>query len=131
MIFKTIWIHCMNQNTLLICLGLFIISCTKKTYENKSSYELKVNETVEIYYSTNSCCYYCFAEEQNLNHLEFVEEKTIDRGPKNCDGCNYIAAYVFRAITPGIDTVKLKHATASEPCRDAEIPAEEFIIVIK
>ncbi len=110
---------------------LSTLCCTQKTYENKPFYKLKVNETVEIYYSTNSCCYYCFAEDQNLNHIEFLEDKTIDSGPKDCAGCNFVAAFVFRAKSPGIDTVKLLHSVASKPCEEAEGPPEEYIIQVE
>ena len=122
---------CGNQNILIFFTLLFISSCYQKTYENQTNYQLKVNETVEIYYSTNSCCYYCFASEQNLNHIEYIEEKTVDSGPKDCAGCNFTAAYVFKAKSPGIDTVKLKHSTANESCTDANIIPEEYIIEVK
>ena len=81
----------------LILIYLLICGCTEKVYENKPVYEINVDETVEIYYSTNSCCYYCFSEKQNLSHIEFLEEKSIDSGPDDCAGCNFTKAYVFKA----------------------------------
>lgn len=107
-----------------------IFSCQKKTFENKPQYELKVNEIVEIYYSTNSCCYYCLLDESDLRHLELIEEKTVDPGPRNCDGCNYVAAFIFKAISSGVDTIKLNHATATEPCQTNDIP-EKYVVVVK
>ncbi len=121
----------MKQSRILIFICLLFFACSQKTYENKPVYELKIGETVEIFYSTNSCCYYCFAEEQNLKHIEFVEDKTIDSGPKDCAGCNYTAAYVFKAQSVGTDTVKIKHVVASKSCEEAEGPPEEYIIHVK
>lgn len=121
----------MNHPILLLLTCLLIVSCSEKTYENQKTYELTVNETVEIYYSTNSCCQYCFAEEQNLNNIEFLEEKILDNGPEGCAGCNYVAAYVFRAISPGTDTIKLKYSVASESCWEADIIPEEYIVIVR
>lgn len=108
----------------------FIIGCGLISYENQTHYELAIDETVEIYYSTNSCCYYCFAEEQNLRHIEYIEKKTLDSGPTDCDGCNSTSAYIFKAISAGIDTIRLKHTVASVSCEDADVAPEEYIVKV-
>lgn len=110
---------------------LYLSACSSPTYDNQAKYELAVGEKLDIYFSTNSCCQYCFAAAQNLRHIEFLEEKTLDSGPRDCAGCNFVAAYVFRAISPGIDTVQLNHSVASESCPEAEGPPEMYIVVVK
>lgn len=118
-----------------LLISFLILGCTSKTetkkYENKPIYKLKIGETVNIYYSTNSCCYYCFANEQKLMHIEFVEDKMIDKGPEGCDGCNYTAAYIFKAKSAGTDTIKLKSSAASLPCEESEGLAGKYIVIVK
>ena len=121
----------MKNSPALILICLLIFGCTEKIYENKPVYEINVDETVEIYYSTNSCCYYCFSEEQNLNHIEYLEEKSVDSGPDDCAGCNFTRAYIFKAMSPGIDTVKLSHSVASKPCGESNAPFEEYVVIVK
>ncbi len=121
----------MRKIIFLIFFALPFFSCEKKTFENKPQYELNVNETVEIYYSTNSCCYYCLVNGSDLQHIELITEKTVDPGPRDCNGCNYVAAYIFKATTPGVDTVKLNHATANKPCYGTEAPPEKYVVVVK
>ena len=119
---------------LLLLLGLILlmsVACSEKSYVNKLNYELKIGESVEIYYSTNSCCYYCFAKEQDLKHLTFIEEKTVDSGPENCSGCNFTGAFVFKATSVGFDTIKLKSTIASESCFDASVAPQEYFVRVQ
>ena len=121
----------MGQKIFLLISCVLLLNCSLRTYENQPTYELEVNETVEIYYSTNSCCNYCFTESQNLKHIEYLKEITVDSGPRDCAGCNFTAAFVFKAISPGRDTVRLRFSEASRPCEEVEVPTEEFIVVVK
>ncbi|MCC6722442.1 MAG: hypothetical protein IT243_09595 [Bacteroidia bacterium] len=117
---------------IIVCLLMY--GCTKpkeKSYNNKPVYELKIGETLEIYYTTNSCCYYCFAKEQKLEHIEFVEDKTVDKGPKDCDGCDYTSAFVFKAKTVGTDTVRIKNSVASEQCETSDNPTQKYVVIVK
>ena len=101
------------------------------SYKNKDRYEIKVGETVEIYYSTNSCCYYCLSNEKDLNHIKLIERITIGNGPEDCAGCNHTSAFVFKAESPGIDTVELKLLRATVNCDSNNVEAEKYVIEIK
>ena len=119
-----------RQNLWIVC-GLLLSGCWLISYENQAYYELEVGDLVEIYYSTNSCCYYCFSKQQNLEHLEFIEQKTVDSGPPGCAGCNYTSAYVFMAKSVGVDTIKLDMATGGEECGDRPTPLESYVVEIR
>jgi hypothetical protein len=121
----------MNQRLLLFLIGLInCISCNR--YENKKRYEIPVGKTVEIYYSTNSCCYYCLANENELKHIKFVDKKMIDPGPRDCEGCDYTGAFVFKTESKGVDTVKLKLIEATMECdTNDNITLERYIIEAK
>ena len=119
----------MKLIVILSLTSLFFYGCS--SYENKDKYEIKVGETVEIYYSTNSCCYYCITNEESLNHVKLIERKTIDNGPEDCEGCSYTAAFIFKAESVGIDTVELKLLGATMDCDSNEIKPEKYIIEIK
>ena len=111
----------------LITLSLFLNSCricrialdkvglytpqNKYLKKNKEEYKVKVGKTFEIFYKNNaSIRSFCkLSEKKNLNHIVLTNNKTIDCGPKDCDGCSCTKAYVFQAKSTGIDTVILKH----------------------
>ena len=107
------------------------IFCSCNSYENKDKYTVEVGDLIEIYYSTNSCCYYCLSNEEDLKNVELIEIKTIDKGPKNCDGCNFINSFVIKAKSVGIDTVKLKRLQATSDCSNNDVVPETYIIDIK
>ena len=119
----------MNKIIILLLATLFFISC--KSYENKNKYTVGVGKVVEIYYSTNSCCYYCFSNEKNLIHSKLLDRKTLDDGPDDCVGCNHTAAFIFKAKSIGIDTIKLKHVTATEDCDSSDVQPEIYVIEVK
>lgn len=106
-------------------LSLLVFGCTN--YENQPEYEIMVGETIDIYYSTNSCCYYCFENENSLNHLTVVGRETVDPGPSDCEGCNYTVALTFKATSIGSDTIRLKHLEALQDCSD-DVEPELYII---
>ena len=61
----------MHKATFILLLALSVSACT--SYENKNRYEVSVNEKAEIYYSTNSCCFYCVSNERQLKHVKLVK----------------------------------------------------------
>lgn len=115
----------------LIFLIIGIICSTCKQYENKDLYKISVGESIEVYYSTNSCCFYCIPNKQSLKHIALIGEKTIDKGPSNCDGCNYKAAFIFKALSSGMDTIKLKRSIASESCEESREQEEIYIVEVE
>jgi hypothetical protein len=119
----------MNRIIFLALIG--VVFCRCKEYENQNEYEVKIGETVEIYYTTNSCCYYCLSNEKDLKHVKLIERRKIDGGKKDCAGCNYTAAFVFKAVSIGIDTIELKLLGAAMDCDSNEVDSEEYIIRIK
>ncbi len=120
----------MKNNLILIVPALlWLTGC--KNYKNNDRYELRINERVEIYYSTNSCCYYCISNENQLKHIKLVENKTIDSGPSDCEGCNYTAAFVFEGKSKGKDTLELKNLVATMNCDSNNVNSEKYIIEVK
>lgn len=119
----------MKKIAFILLVGLSVAGCA--TYDNKERYELTVNENAEIYYSTNSCCFYCLANEDQLKHVKLVEQKTIDPGPSDCEGCNHTGAFVFVGTSVGVDTIQLKHLTATMNCDSSAIRVENYIIEVK
>jgi hypothetical protein len=103
----------------------------KKSYKNKPVYNVAVGESVEIYYSTNSCCFYCVANQMALKNVELIAEKNIKDDPEDCQGCNYVSAFVFKATSVGTDTVFLKNPTASSTCEDITFEPEVYVINVK
>ena len=117
----------LNSTFLLTAL---ITSCSN--YENKEYYEVKIGDEIEIYASTNSCCFYCFNDDTNLAHTEFKEIKRVDNGPSDCEGCNWTDAYVFEAKSEGSDTIILEHRVMIDSCNSLNSgEKEQYIIKVK
>lgn len=105
--------------------------CGCNTYKNKEHYEVAIGDTFEIYYSTNSCCYYCVANNDTLKHIKLIEDKIVNKDKSDCDGCDYTAAFSFKAISKGVDTVSLKLLEANSSCLDTTVSSEKYIIDVK
>lgn len=126
----------MNQAYLFIfCSIFFLFSCNHKSknidYTNTNEYNIKIGETVEIYYSTNSCCQYCIPDYQQLNHLEYIGEKTVLPMPKGCAGCNETNALMFKANSLGRDTIYGQIVAASRACPDSTKEMSKYIVTIE
>jgi len=116
-------------SSILLCLILH--GCENKVYNNKAKYEINVNETVEIYYTTNSCCYYCVSNEKELMHIKLIERKLIEAEPNDCIGCNHTSAFIFIGQSKGIDTIEVKGLGVTMNCDSNNVPPEKYIIEIK
>ncbi|WP_028982443.1 hypothetical protein [Sporocytophaga myxococcoides] len=114
---------------LVILLGLTLGGC--KRYTNKDRYIISIGEKLDLYYSTNSCCYYCLSNEKELKHVTLLGRKTIDEGPEDCEGCNFVAAFTLQGKSIGIDTVELKLLTATMSCDEDYGVPEKYIIEVK
>jgi hypothetical protein len=116
-----------------LSLVLLFLGVGCENYSNKVIYEVTVGDSVDIYYSTNSCCKYCVLSPEKQTKTKLVQNKILDYGEKNCEGCNYIAAYTFRAIAKGVDTVMLQNLGATDDCSiiyDSS-KIEKYVIVVK
>jgi hypothetical protein len=114
-----------------VLMTTLIYGCEEEVYLNQETYDLKVGETVDIYFSLNSCCGMCVGNSDDLQSIEWIDEITVDRAPEDCDGCNTTYAYVFRAIAPGTDTLELRHYVASEYCESPDATVSTFIINVE
>lgn len=125
----------MKFTFVFICSSIFssliLQGCKNKVYNNKLKYEIGVNEIVEIYYSTNSCCYYCVSNQSKLKHTILIDDKLIIPEKEGCDGCSHTSAFVFKGLSKGIDTLELKQVTATMNCDSNEITPVKYIIEIK
>ena len=119
------------KNLILTCvITALLISCSN--FENKEIYEMNIGDKVEIYASTNSCCFYCFSNQESLEHTEFKEIKRVDNGPSDCEGCNWTDAYVFEAKSTGIDTIILEHRVQIDSCSSSfGREPEKYVIRVK
>ncbi|ABG58676.1 hypothetical protein CHU_1405 [Cytophaga hutchinsonii ATCC 33406] len=119
----------MNKLFLAVIIAVIFSGCN--TYQNNSTYIIAPGETVDIYYSTNSCCFYCLINEDQLKHIRLVDQKTLDPGPDQCEGCNATFAFTFKAGSIGTDTVKLKHLNALDTCTYPGGVTENYIITVR
>ena len=92
---------------------------------------MQVGDTVEIYYTTNSCCQYCQPNADKLKHLKYLGSKTIVEAKKECAGCSQISELMFVATSEGTDTIKDATIGPLDNCNDTIKGLTEYIIEIK
>jgi hypothetical protein len=118
----------MNNNTFLITIILiFISSCISK---NKDVYDVAVGESFEIYYTTNSCCKYC-NNASALTTCSLVTERIIDPDLDKIMGGTINFGLVFKAISPGTDTIILITANALDSCNGSLSTIEKYIVHVR
>lgn len=111
-----------------------LISCnngTEKAYTNKSHYSIAIGDTLEIYYTTNSCCQYCQPNAEKLRHLKYVGSKIILAERKDCIGCSQTSARMFLAKSKGIDSIKDATIGPLDNCSDTIKDLKNYIIEVK
>jgi len=113
-----------------IFLSLIFLGCKNKVYNNKPRYEIGVNETIDIYYSTNSCCHYCISNNNKLKHIKLIHDKLVVPEEKGYDGCNHTSAFTFIGVSKGIDTLELKEIGVTMSCDSNSVIPETYIIEI-
>jgi len=118
----------MKKNISGVLVTSLLYSCS--SYVNKPEYNVSVGETFAIYYSTNSCCYYCITNEEDLRHIVLVERKVLKDTPRNCAGCDYQAAFIFKAIANGTDTINLKNPVVMQSC-NSDVQTERYIVKVQ
>lgn len=117
--------------TVIAFIILFCSACSDaEDFSNQETYELAVGDEFELYYTTNSCCYYCFNEAE-LEHLKLVDEKTVVPSENGCDGCSYTEAFVFEAKTVGVDTIYLMEMGGGDDCQLDRSFAEKYVVTVK
>lgn len=107
---------------------LSILGCSNE-HINKVSYNVVVGETVEIFFGENSCCGRCWNGTE-IKHLEFVEEKSIEYD-EDCAGCTNTYSRIYRAMSPGIDTIKTYSFAMSDSCNLESEDTDMFLVTIK
>lgn len=126
----------MKKFTLLV---LFLLtsslfqSCKNTVdYSNTSFYDLKVGDELNLYFTTNSCCFKCVTNLSELKHLSLIDEYFIsDDEQKDCEGCNRQKAFKFIANSVGIDTIRINSFTPNEICNDTTSNSEQYIISVQ
>lgn len=122
----------MNQRKFFILSVLMFLftSCIKR-YNNQKVYECAIGQVVDIYYSTNSCCFYCVGNESSLKHVKFLDKVIIDPSSKDCDGCSFTGAFKFKALNTGTDTIYLKYHHGGQSCGDSASSQEIYVVEVK
>lgn len=100
-------------------------------YKNEAVQNVKIGETVKIYYTTNSCCDYCSPFIESMKHLEFVGEEIVIPSPSNCDGCSSTKALLFEAKSIGTDTIVGRVFARSEDCSDTLGDFKSYIVHVQ
>lgn len=108
---------------------VLLVSC--QSYDNQSFYEVSIGETVSIYIHTNSCCYYCWPNRADARHIQVVDTVVVKPAPERCEGCSTTRALIFKAISPGIDTIQLVNPTATAPCNAKQFKPEMYVIHVQ
>jgi hypothetical protein len=116
--------------SVLLISGCKSSSKKREAYKNQEVYDIKLGDSCRIYYSTNSCCFYCIYNRNELDNVALINDLVLDEGPKDCDGCSVQYAYVFKGIKAGTDTVQLKTLPASQSCEDSAYVAK-YVIRVK
>lgn len=104
---------------------------TEDDYKNREKYSVIIGDTIEIYYTTNSCCLYCQPNAEQLNHLKYAGKRIMIREPKGCEGCNHTAALLFVAKSEGVDTIYGGIITPTAKCNDSLKALNRFIVEIR
>lgn len=125
----------MNKILILLFSAIFFNSCSNiedtDKYKNADKYTVNIGDTIEIYYTSNTCCYHCFSNKEDTKHSKLIGEKTITEPSKKYVGSNHIEAFIFKAESIGVDTIKLKDLTATEDCDSSEVQPEIYVIEVK
>jgi len=93
------------RNYLLILIGLFFSSCAN--FENKETYNIKVGETFQIYYSSGSASYFVLENKEKLKNIKLVEHKQLDNFNSKCEGCESHYSFKFIGLTKGEETIAI------------------------
>ena len=122
----------MKKSIIISCLILtgILTACSAKEYVNQNTYELSVGDQLELYYTTNSCCYYCFNGEE-LQHLEYIDDRVMIPYEDGCDGCDQTEAFVFEAKSVGVDTIYMALVEGGEDCRIDKSSAQKYVVTVK
>jgi hypothetical protein len=101
-----------------------------KDFFNSDRYNISVGDTLRIYYTTNSCCYYCLPGKHESSLLEYIGEELVVPSEKDCDGCSSTSALLFVANSPGTVELKGRIVAASRGCEDSTATWETFFVHI-
>ena len=100
-------------------------------YKNKPIYSINIGDTIKIYHTTNSCCKYCQANFDQLQHLEFLGNKIVIPSKKDCEGYNYTSAMMFVAKSAGIDAIIDAIIPPLSECNESIANLNKYIVRIK
>lgn len=101
----------------------------QKLQLNKKNYSIRIGEKVKIYYSTNSCCPFCFPRLDQLTSVRYIGNKMEINPCEECDGNNVLSSINFMGMKKGVDTIFTKIITPHENC-DSITDLKDFNIHI-
>lgn len=72
-------------------------------------------------------------KQNNLKHIEYQEIKTVEESPRDCMGCDYTFAYVFKATSKGTDTLKFNYVPNFVVCDSVgpDTVLEQYIVEVR
>lgn len=98
---------------------------------NLDYYEMKVGDTLPIYYRTNTCCQFCIPKMKEIPQLKYLGNKLIYDCPFGKEGANVTASQNFLAVSKGIVTLEYGIVTPNDICDSLDKPLNKIIIHIK
>lgn len=98
---------------------------------NLDYYEMKVGDTLPIYYRTNTCCPFCIPKMKEIPQLKYLGNKLIYDCPFGTEGANITASQNFLAVSKGIVTLEYGIVTPNDVCDSLDKPLNKIIIHIK
>ncbi|MCD6069447.1 MAG: hypothetical protein K0S33_4273 [Bacteroidetes bacterium] len=117
--------------SIAILFSFCLLSCGNNAlHVNGSYYAILPGETIELYTTTNSCCYYCVPNQDSLKSVRFVDRKVVEEAPDDCDGCSSTDAWTFKGIKVGIDTIILKKVGGGKQCSDPAYETERYVVIV-
>jgi hypothetical protein len=109
-----------KSNIYRLTIILFILTSCKRDYTNKKSYEIKIGQTFELYITSNTCCINCWLNKTSVKSITLDKIKSLDTPAKDCLGCTYYDAWVFKGTSIGKDTIKITQHSPTMNCEDSK-----------
>ena len=101
---------------LAVLLTLLICSC----YRNEPSYSIQIGESLDLFVHTNSCCNYCWLDQENATHLRRTDRRVVDRADEDCAGCSNVEAWTYEGISEGTDTIRIATLQGGTACDEMD-----------
>lgn len=112
----------------VVIFSILLFGCTH--YDNPDRFIPNLGEEFTVYSKINSCCHSCPIE-TGLQHVKLINRSIVDPIPDDVSGADGTEAFVFQAISTGIDTIKIKTVTGMKNCQLEAGSIQKFVVEVK